>query len=101
MPGCQGGNISICMKTSVEIDNALYRQARLRAAEDGTTLRALIEAGLRSVLQAQAAVPDPNAHLAARLAAIRVIQDRFAAAATLDPRSDDEILGYDENGGFS
>ena len=30
------------MKTTVDIPDALYRQAKIRAAEGGTTLRALI-----------------------------------------------------------
>lgn len=35
-----------------------------------------------------------------RLAAIRAIQERVAKLPVLDDRSDDEILGYDENGLF-
>ena len=30
------------MKTTVDIPEALYRQAKIRAAEEGTTLRALL-----------------------------------------------------------
>ncbi len=30
------------MKTTVDIPDALYRQAKIRAAEEGTTLRALL-----------------------------------------------------------
>lgn len=39
------------MKTTVEISDALARQARDVAAREGTTLRELIEAGLRAVLR--------------------------------------------------
>lgn len=38
------------MKTSVEIPDALLKAARKRAADEGTTVRALIEEGLRRVL---------------------------------------------------
>ena len=36
--------------------------------------------------------------IARKLAAIREIQERVAALPILDPRSDDEILGYNEHG---
>jgi hypothetical protein len=39
------------MKTTVEIADALAREAKEIAAREGTTLRELIEAGLRSVLR--------------------------------------------------
>jgi Bacterial antitoxin of type II TA system, VapB len=38
------------MKTTIEINDELFRSARQRAADTGTTLRALVEDGLRSVL---------------------------------------------------
>jgi hypothetical protein len=38
------------MKTTVEISDGLAEEARKLAAREGTTLRALIEAGLRWVL---------------------------------------------------
>jgi hypothetical protein len=38
------------MKTTVEISNSLLNEARKVAARDGTTLKALIEQGLRTVL---------------------------------------------------
>jgi hypothetical protein len=39
------------MKTTVEISDALAEEAKALAAREKTTLRELIEAGLRSVLQ--------------------------------------------------
>jgi len=42
--------MGICMKTTVEISDALLEEARRAAAREGTTVRALIEDGLRRVL---------------------------------------------------
>ena len=39
------------MKTTVEISDSLFEQARRLAARERTTLRALIEAGLRQVIK--------------------------------------------------
>ena len=39
-----------CMRTTVEIGDELLRQAKARAASDGTTLRRVVEAALRSYL---------------------------------------------------
>jgi hypothetical protein len=38
------------LKTTIDIHDELFRQAREHAAETGTTLRALVEEGLRCVL---------------------------------------------------
>jgi len=39
------------MKTTVEISDSLAREAKALAAHEGTTLRDLIESGLRAVLR--------------------------------------------------
>jgi len=41
-----------CMKTTLEIPDALFRQAKRRAAEEGITLRELVERALRATLGA-------------------------------------------------
>ena len=38
------------MKTTVELPDALLREAKRLAAQEGTTIKALIERGLRSVI---------------------------------------------------
>ena len=45
------------MKTTVDIADPLFEKARRLAAQQGTTMRALIEAGLRAVLEAHRATP--------------------------------------------
>jgi len=43
------------MKTTIEISDALLDGAKRRAAEQGTTLRALVEEGLRAILASEEA----------------------------------------------
>jgi len=45
----------ICMRTTLNLDDALIRAAKKRAAEEGQTLTALIERSLRAYLR-------PTAH---------------------------------------
>ena len=45
--------MGICMKTTVEISDALLEEARVVAARERTTVRALLEDGLRHVLLAR------------------------------------------------
>lgn len=42
--------MGICMKTTVDISDALHEAARKAAAAESTTIKALIEEGLRKVL---------------------------------------------------
>lgn len=42
--------MGICMKTTVDISDALLLEAKTIASKQGTTVRALIEQGLREVL---------------------------------------------------
>ena len=43
-------NISLCMRTTVEISNEVLRQAKKRAADEGIPLRKVIEEALRLYL---------------------------------------------------
>lgn len=45
------------MKTTVDISDTLFESARRLATQRGTTMRALIEEGLRAVLQAHRSLP--------------------------------------------
>jgi Arc/MetJ family transcription regulator len=51
------------MKTTVEIADALLAEARKVADREGTTLRALVEAGLREALKARGQGGSPPFHL--------------------------------------
>jgi len=42
------------MKTTIELPDALFAAAKEQAVRDGTTLRALVETGLRQVLDQRA-----------------------------------------------
>ena len=49
---------SVPMKTSVDISDSLFAEAKAAAQEEGTTLRALIEEGLRLVLERRCVEPQ-------------------------------------------
>lgn len=47
------GNMYSCMKTTIELPDELFVAAKQTAARDRTTLRAMVERGLRSQLAPQ------------------------------------------------
>lgn len=89
------------MKTSLEIDDRLYDAARVRAAQERTTVRALIEQGLAGVLGLG---PPPRA--ASVATARRDLDDLTALCAQvsalplLTEASAEVLLGYDDEGSF-
>lgn len=50
--------MGVCMKTTIDIADSLLSAAKARASKEGTTLRALVEEGLRRVLE-QRRSPQP------------------------------------------
>lgn len=89
------------MKTSLEIDDRLYNAARVRAAQEHTTVRALIEQGLAGVLGL-----GPEARTNDPMSAQRDLDDLTALCTQLSSlplltnASTDELLGYDDEGSF-
>lgn len=45
------------MKTTIEISDAIFERAKALAAREGTTVRALVEDGLRQILRERRAKP--------------------------------------------
>jgi len=43
----------LCMRTTIEISDELFRRAKKRAAHEGTTLREVVDAALRTYLSRQ------------------------------------------------
>ena len=79
------------MKTTVDIADPLFESARRLAAQQNTTLRALIEEGLRAVLQARGAPPS---RFALRDASFR--GDGMAEGVALDNWPQVRALIYDD-----
>ena len=48
------------MRTTLDLDNQLYKQAKLFAAEHRLTLTAVMESGLRSLFQRKQALKAPK-----------------------------------------
>src|SRR5438874_5378099 len=89
------------MKTTVEIADLLLREAKLEAQRAGTTLRELIELGLRRVLEERKTTKRPS-----KEAVIKRLRDATNPDAVLQPGIDPTdwpsmralIYGLDENG---
>jgi antitoxin VapB len=71
------------------------RLARAVAALTGETLTTAVKKALAERLERERLKRGDRAK---RLARIREIAEHFAGLPDIDPRSPDEIVGYDENG---
>jgi hypothetical protein len=85
----------ICMRTTLNLDDDLARRAKQSAAERGTTLTALVEAGLRRELQAHGRPPRSKRF---RMPVSSVGSGLVAGVTDDDLRSNArlrELLGHD------
>lgn len=80
------------MALSIKTDEA-DRLARELAAATHESITEAVTIALRERLARVQTLPGPDIVTAARLLAVD-----FRAGATHDPRSDDEIIGYDKHG---
>lgn len=71
------------------------RLARELAKATGESITDVV---IKALEERLARLPEPRTQ--ARLEKIRAIQNRVAALPVLDHRSDDEILGYDDQGSW-
>jgi hypothetical protein len=76
----------VCMRTTLNLPDALVDQAKRRAREQGRTLTSLIEEGLRTVLQAgpRAGTVALPAHGSGAGRVLVDLDDRDAMAEALD-----------------
>jgi hypothetical protein len=89
------------MKTSLEIDDRLYQAARVRAAQEHTTVRALIEKGLAGVLGLGPELPTGGSPGTQRdLDDLTALCAQLSALPILTTATADELLGYDASGSF-
>lgn len=89
------------MKTSLEIDDRLYDAARVRAAQEHTTIRALIEEGLAGVLGLGPQRPTTGETTQQRdLEDLTALCAQVSSLPLLTRATDVELLGYDDEGSF-
>jgi len=76
----------ICVRTTLNLPDALVEQAKATAAREGRTLTSLLEEGLRAVLQDRASSGPVTlpAYGSGTGAVLVDLDDRDALAATLD-----------------
>ncbi len=76
----------VCMRTTLNLPDALVEQAKATASRQGRTLTSLVEEGLRAVLHVQAPPRPVNlpAYGSGAGAVLVDLDDREALAAALD-----------------
>ena len=77
-------------------DPEVHRLARAVADATGETMTEAVKTALQDRLRRVGQVSEEERRR--RVAAMREFARRFQQAPVVDPRSPDEILGYDENG---
>jgi antitoxin VapB len=77
-------------------DPEVHRLARAVADATGETMTEAVKTALQDRLRRVGQVSEEERRR--RVAAMREFARRFQEAPVVDPRSPDEILGYDENG---
>lgn len=82
------------MKTTIELSDPLLERAKRLAARDSTTLRELVEAGLRHVLKERAQRAEPFVLRDARVEG-RGLSPEFSGASWNDIRN----ASYEGRGG--
>lgn len=88
------GNMVTHMKTTIELSDPLLERAKRLAARDSTTLRELVEAGLRHVLKERAQRAEPFVLRDARVEG-RGLSPEFSGASWNDIRN----ASYEGRGG--
>lgn len=76
----------VCMRTTLNLPDALVEQAKATASREGRTLTSLVEEGLRAVLQTRATPPPVSlpAYGSGAGAVLIDLDDREALAAALE-----------------
>lgn len=76
----------VCMRTTLNLPDALVQQAKARAAAEGRTLTSVVEEGLRTVLRSvpTAATVELPAYGSGAGALLVDLDDRAALADALD-----------------
>lgn len=69
------------MRTTLDLDNELYREVKVLAAQRGVTATSLIEEGLREVLARYQAIEESPVPLLPELASLRSTVDINDGAA--------------------
>ena len=88
------------MKTTIDIDDELFRAAKIQAVETRRPFREVVDAALRAYLRAGGASADRSAEAADRDRRVALLLAELDALPVLDERSPEELLGYDETGTF-
>ena len=79
----------LCMRTTIEISDELLRQAKKRAADEGTPLRAVVETALRYNLGKRQRMEANNLRLRTEKGRLRPgvrLHDRDALLDLMDDR---------------